>query len=71
MSHELLEVMVNGQVAYVRVGTTVADVVAEHSPSDKGLAVAVDRQVVPRSAWESTRLEAGCQVEIVGAAAGG
>ena len=37
----------------------------------RGVAVAVDGQVVPRSAWHQTKLTAGQRVEIVGAIQGG
>jgi sulfur carrier protein len=37
----------------------------------RGVAIAVDGQVVPRSAWSSSTLAAGSRVEIVSAAAGG
>lgn len=37
----------------------------------EGVAVAVDREVVPRSEWESTGLSEGCSVEIIKATQGG
>ena len=37
----------------------------------KGVAVAVDRCVVPRSEWATTPARAGSLVEVVSAAAGG
>jgi sulfur carrier protein len=37
----------------------------------RGIAVAVDGQVVPRSEWEDTKLEDGQRVEVVGAIQGG
>lgn len=37
----------------------------------RGIAVAVDGEVVPRSAWEETRLHEGQKVEVVGAIQGG
>jgi len=52
-------------------GTTVADLVAAWCPSPRGVAVAVDGDVVPRSAWSVTVVTAGAAVEIVSAAAGG
>jgi sulfur carrier protein len=52
-------------------GTTVAHLVAEWCASPRGVAVAVDGAVVPRSAWESTVIPHGAAVEIVTAAAGG
>ena len=64
-------VVVNGVRLPHRPGLTVADLVGEWSPSSKGIAVAVDRTVVPRSEWVSTLLDPGAVVEIVTAAAGG
>ncbi|MGB2710485.1 MAG: sulfur carrier protein ThiS, partial [Conexibacter sp.] len=37
----------------------------------RGVAVAVDREVVRRSAWETTELAPGAQVEVVTAIQGG
>ena len=37
----------------------------------RGIAVAVNGQVVPRSAWGEQRLQTGDEVEIVGAVQGG
>ena len=37
----------------------------------KGVAVAVDRCVIPRSEWDCTPVPPGALVEVVGAAAGG
>ncbi len=37
----------------------------------RGLAVAVNGQVVPRHAWDATRLEPGDEIEIVKLFAGG
>lgn len=64
-------VSLNGELLEVGVGTTVADLVGSCCSSERGVAVAVGRQVVPRSAWATTVLESGDQVEIVEAAAGG
>jgi sulfur carrier protein len=41
------------------------------NPKARGLAVAVNGQVVPRHAWDTTRLAPGDQVEIVKLFAGG
>ena len=37
----------------------------------RGIAVAVNGQVVPRSAWDARTLQAGDEIEIVGAVQGG
>lgn len=64
---------VNGEPLRVAAGSTIADLVTrvteENDP--KGVAVAVDRCVVPRSEWESTPAREGSLVEVVSAAAGG
>jgi sulfur carrier protein len=62
---------VNGVDVEVPTGTTLADLVARSCPSDRGVAVAVDRTVVPRSRWAEVVVAEGCSVEMVTAAAGG
>jgi sulfur carrier protein len=52
-------------------GTTIDRLVAEWCRSPRGVAAALNGEVVPRSRWESTVLSPGDQVEIVTAAAGG
>ena len=64
---------VNGEQVRVAVGSTIADLVTDLTQEDdlKGVAVAVDRCVVPRSQWASTPAREGTLVEVVSAAAGG
>ena len=62
---------VNGAPADLAPGTTVADLVAARCTSTKGVAVALNGEVVPRSTWGSTQVTPGDDVEIVTAAAGG
>lgn len=64
---------VNGELVQVAAGSTIADLVTRVTEEDdpKGVAVAVDRCVVPRSEWESTPAREGSLVEVVSAAAGG
>jgi sulfur carrier protein len=65
-------VELNGSRADLEQGATVADAVeATGADSDRGVAVAVDGEVVPRSEWETTRLEDGQRVEVLRAAQGG
>jgi sulfur carrier protein len=52
-------------------GATVADLVSSWCASPDGIAVARNREVVPRSEWSTTALSARDIVEIVTAAAGG
>jgi len=62
---------VNGDACALDPGTTVADLVAERCPSPRGVAVAVNGEVVPHSTWSRTEVAPGDAVEIVSAAAGG
>jgi sulfur carrier protein len=57
----------------LREGATVAEAVALAgvAPDARGVAVAVDRTVVPRGAWEQTTLAPGARVEVVTAIQGG
>jgi sulfur carrier protein len=41
------------------------------TPDSRGVAVAVDREVVPRARWSATPLRDGAQVEVVMAIQGG
>ncbi len=51
--------------------TTVAQLVAEWCRSPRGVAVALNGEVVPKSRWDTTPLSPDDRVEIVTAAAGG
>ena len=62
---------VNGAPYETDQGATVADLVAAWCRSPKGVAVAVDGVVVPRSEWATTPVATGGTVELVTAAAGG
>jgi thiazole synthase len=66
-------VEVNGRPTELASGATVADAVeaAGVSAERSGLAVAVDGEVVPRSAWISTALAEGESIEVVAAIQGG
>ncbi len=68
-----LALRVNGEPVQVARGATIADLVAQlvEDEGARGVAVAVDRCIVPRSEWATTPARAGSLVEVVGAAAGG
>jgi sulfur carrier protein len=66
-------VHVNGEPTELAEGATVADVL-ERLHVDlprRGLAVAVDAEVVPRSEWDARPLDAGDRVEVLNAIQGG
>jgi sulfur carrier protein len=66
-------VLVNGDPLTVADGSTIADVVSSllGEPTPRGIAVAVDRCVIPRSEWASTVAPPGSRIEVVTATAGG
>jgi len=67
-------IIVNGTPREAPAGATVAELVGELDgiPQDgRGIAVAVDGEVVPRGAWAASALHDGARVEIVGAVQGG
>jgi sulfur carrier protein len=67
----VIRAVVNGAPCELAPGTTVGALVARLRPDSRGVAVAIDREVVPRSAWERTVVPEDAQVEIVEAVAGG
>jgi sulfur carrier protein len=68
-----MRVLVNGEPRELSAGTTVAAVVRSlpGTLEGRGLAVAVDEEVVPRGSWSATELSDGARVEIVVAVQGG
>jgi sulfur carrier protein len=66
-------VTVNGQPRELPAGTTVAGVVAAlpGAPEGRGVAVALDGEVVPRGEWPRAELAEGARVEVVVAVQGG
>lgn len=61
----------NGTSTELADGTTVAELVAQRTDQDRRVAVAVNSEVVPRSAWASTLLDEDDDVELLAAVAGG
>ena len=66
-----MQITINGAAEDVADRTTVATLVADHAERRTRVAVAVNAEVVPRSRWETTQLEAGDSVELLAATAGG
>ena len=66
-------ITVNGKPSDLDAGITVrALVTALAIPADaRGVAVAIDAEVVPRSEWAATTLEPGQHVELLAAMQGG
>jgi sulfur carrier protein len=66
-----MTVTINGEPRDLQPGITLADVVSQVTASAKGVAAAVNGEVVPRRAWPDTPLADGAEVEIVTAVQGG
>jgi sulfur carrier protein len=64
-------VTVNGELVDLSELSTVADVVAAWCTSSRGVAVARNSEVVPRSQWAVELIAPGDAIEILTAAAGG
>jgi sulfur carrier protein len=64
-------VTVNGEPAELADATTVAALVDLHRASPRGVAVARNEEVVPRSQWATTVVAEGDRFEILTAAQGG
>ena len=67
----MIAVTVNGEARALKPGQTVADLVAALGLAPDGVAVAINLQVVPRSAHRSRALAAGDRIEIIRAVGGG
>jgi sulfur carrier protein len=67
----MIEIHVNGQPARFEEGFTVAALLDSLGRKPLGLAVEVNREVVPRSLHGETRLRTGDRVEIVHMVGGG
>ncbi|MEU8088342.1 sulfur carrier protein ThiS [Micromonospora sp. NPDC049101] len=66
-----MELTVNGAGRSVPSEVSVADLVRDVAPQPRGVAVAVNGEVVPRAGWATTALRDGDRVEVLTAAQGG
>ncbi|MBD0280987.1 MAG: sulfur carrier protein ThiS [Thermoleophilaceae bacterium] len=66
-----MSIVLNGEPSELPAGATVEAAVGELGANDRGVAVAVDGEVVPRGEWASTEVRDGQQVEVLRAVQGG
>lgn len=66
-----MTLVVNGEPSAVKPPVTVAELLLAIGAPERGVAVAVDGEVVPRSEWETCTLAAGQAVEVLTAVQGG
>ena len=77
--HPVMQVILNGERRELPAAATVASVVEllagdpgrSRQASGRGVAVAVEGEVVPREDWSSTALVDGARVEVLAAIQGG
>ena len=65
-----MKVLVNNKETELN-GSTVADLVRELALPEKGVAVALQNRIVPRTQWEQQSLQEGDSLVIIKAACGG
>ena len=67
-----IDVVINGETHSVA-AATLPEVLCslQYDPEQRGIAVAVNAEVIPRSEWDSTVISVGDRLEIVGARQGG
>jgi sulfur carrier protein len=66
-----IPVVLNGEPRRLPVGATVSDAVTALTRHARGVAVAVNGEVVPRAAWPAAALSPGDRVEVLTAVQGG
>lgn len=68
-----MKIHVNGEEKTVRPNLNVYDLLTalELNPTQAGIAVAVDREVIPKTKWQATKLRENSEVEIIRAVQGG
>jgi sulfur carrier protein len=66
-----VSIYVNGDASSIAPGTTVAGLLDALAAPTRGVAVAVDTEVVPRGEWETFAIPDGSRVEVLIAVQGG
>lgn len=66
-----MNLIVNGAPMTCAKGTRLSEIVLIVAGTERGVAVSIDREVVPRSTWSRVELRPGARVEVLVAAAGG
>ena len=66
-----MTITLNGSCREIADGTTLDQLVVVLSLPERGVALAMNSEVVPRSVWASTRVLPDARVEVVTASQGG
>lgn len=67
-----MEIILNGQAKQIAATYTVSQLVSElFATSDKGIAIAINQSVVPKSDWPTRRLSPNDKITLITATQGG
>jgi sulfur carrier protein len=66
-----VQVVINGTSREITENTTLQQVLDEYGVPERGVAVAVDGTVVPRTSWPTTTLSPDAGIEVLTAVQGG
>lgn len=68
-----MQITLNGENKNVENGISIRELLIDltHDPDRKGIAVAVNAEIVVRAMWCSTRIGSGDRVDIIAAVQGG
>jgi sulfur carrier protein len=67
----MIAITVNGEKREVSEGTSLATLISDTRVDRRGIAVAVNQEVVPRSLWDNTIISNQDCIEIITAVPGG
>ncbi|GGC15097.1 hypothetical protein GCM10007205_25020 [Oxalicibacterium flavum] len=67
----MMEIELNGAAHSVDAGLNVEGLIASLSLAGKAVAVAINREVVPRAQWQERQLQPADRVDVVRAIGGG
>ena len=66
-----MQIIVNNKTMEMAEGSTLSALAETLRLPEKGVAVAVNNQMIPREEWSATSLQEGAQVVVIKAACGG
>lgn len=66
-----MQIIVNNKAMEMAEGSTLSALAETLRLPEKGVAVAVNNQMIPREEWSATSLQEGVQVVVIKAACGG
>lgn len=66
-----MKIKLNGEDLELQDGAVLADICTKLGIDSKGVAFAIDSDVIPRDEWSSTKLTEGTDVMMIRAACGG